>query len=158
MRIRALAVLVAAGAVYSVVAALAQAPSPPTFAYLYGRVAVDGANVVPETQPVIAFVNGKSCEGAPTQTFVAAEGDDVPPEDIGRTVYVIDVLADGENVYEREGCGHPGDPILLYLPAIGRMSSTQPLFQPGPLRADLPLDLWLSYRQVVPAVASEGAD
>jgi hypothetical protein len=134
--------------------ALAQAPSR-LFAYLYGRVAVDGECRAGDAAR-LAFV-GKSCEVRP-RNFVTTEGDDIPPEDIGKTVYVVDVLADGHNVYEREGCAHPGDPILLYLPAIGRMSSTQPLFQPGPVRADLQLDIWLGYRQVVPAVASEGAD
>ncbi|MGH2627842.1 MAG: hypothetical protein ACRDHY_14465, partial [Anaerolineales bacterium] len=85
----------------------AQAPAPPTFGYLFGQVTVEGENIAPETQPVIAFVNGVSCGSA--QTFIAIEGDEVPPADVGRTVYVIDVFADGARNYERPGCGHPGD-------------------------------------------------
>ena len=142
-------------------AALAGAQSPPgapTFAYLYGQVLVGGENVAPESQPVIAFVNGISCGGAPTTTLVATEGDDVPEEDIGRTVYVIDVLANGTNNYERTGCGEPGLPIMLYLPAIGRMSSQQPLFQSGPIRADLELDIALTQRAGIPQLAADGAN
>jgi hypothetical protein len=142
-------------------AALAGAQSPPgapTFAYVYGQVLVGGANISPETQPVIAFVNGVSCGGTPTTTLVATAGDDVPEEDIGRTVYVIDVLANGTNNYERVGCGQPGVPIMLYLPSMGRMSSQQPLFQSGPIRADLELDIALSQRTGIPQLASDGAN
>lgn len=142
-------------------AALAAAQSPPgapTFAYVYGQVLIGGANISPETQPVIAFVNGVSCGGTPTTTIVAAEGDDVPEEDIGRTVYVIDVLANGTNTYERLGCGQPGIPITLYLPSIGRMSSQQPLFQSGPIRVDLELDVALSQRAGIPQLAADGAN
>lgn len=157
IRITALATTAVAGAVCSLALALAQ-PSPPTFAYLYGQVLVGGQNISPQTQPVIAFVNGKSCTGTPTTTFVATEGDDIPEEDVGRTVYVIDVLADGSALYERPGCGQAGDPIIFWFPEIGRMPSTRPLFQPGPTRADLELDVHLAYRGVVPELASEGAD
>ncbi|MEX0782745.1 MAG: hypothetical protein WD557_08850 [Dehalococcoidia bacterium] len=143
------------------VVALVHAQSPPgapTFAYVYGRVLLGGENLIPDTQPVIAFVNGKACGGTPTNTLVASEGDDVKPEDVGRTVYVIDVLADGTNTYERLGCGRPGDPILLYFPAAGRTSSVQPLFQSGPLRADLELDIALSQRAGIPQLAADGAN
>jgi hypothetical protein len=106
---------------------------------------------------VIAFVNGQSC-GAPANTLVAVEGDDVPEEDVGRTVYVIDVLANGANNYEREGCGQPGDAIMLYFPASGRASSEQPLFQAGPSRVDLELDVMLGHRVGLPSLASDGTD
>lgn len=139
--------------------ALAQdAPGPPSFAYAYGRVLVNGENLAPEVQPVIAFVNGKSCGGAPVSTFVATPGDDVPDEDVGRTVYVIDVLADGTNTYERPGCGRSGDPIMLYFPTIGRSSTQQPLFQPGPLRTDLELDVALQFRATLPQLSGDGTD
>ncbi len=142
-------------------AALVQAqtpPGPPTFAYVYGRVTLNGENITPETQPVLAFVNGNSCGGAPAQTFVATDGDVVPEEDIGATVYVIDVLADGENTYERDGCGNPGDPIVLYLPGIGRMAGVQPLFQAGPIRADIELDVSLQFRASLPQLATDAAN
>lgn len=130
-------------------------PGPPTFAYLYGRVTLNGANVSPEMQPVVAFVNGNSCGGAPAQTFVATDGDDVPDQDIGATVYVVDVLAGGAATYEREGCGHAGDPVILYFPAVGRMAAAQPLFQAGPIRADIELDIALQFRASLPQVATD---
>ena len=153
--------LIAAASAAAGWAALAGAQSPPgapTFAYVYGRVLQGGENISPEAQPVIAIVNGASCGGTPTTTLVATEGDDVPEEDVGRTVYVIDVLANGTNTYERAGCGQPGLPITLYFPAIGRMSSQQPLFQAGPIRADLELDIALIHRSTVSQVASDGSN
>ncbi len=148
-----LAIIVTGGVGWAALAQAQTVPSPPTFAYLYGRVTVGVENVSPETQPVLAFVNGTSCGGAPTETFIATEGDDTPDEDVGATVYVIDVLADGESSYEREGCGHPGDPITIYLPSIGRMGSSQPLFQAGHTRADIELDVVLQFRASVPQLA-----
>ncbi len=133
-------------------------PGPPSYGYVYGRVLVGGENISPEIQPVVAFVNGKSCGGGSAQTFVAVEGQDVPAEDVGRTVFVIDVLADGTKNYERSGCGHPGDPIALYFPAIGRSATFTPLFQAGPLRADIELDVVFAQRASLPQVASDGAD
>lgn len=153
--------LMAAGGVIAVATfgslAMAQTPpTPPTFTYLYGLALLGGENLSPENQPVVAFVNGQSCGGGTAQTFVATEGENVPDGDVGRTVYVIDVLADGTKTYERAGCGHPGDPILLYFPMSGRMASTQPLFQAGPLRADVDLGVALPHRAVIPQVASDG--
>ena len=133
-------------------------PTPPSFTYLYGQALLGGENVAPEVQPVVAFVNGKSCGGGSPQTFVATEGTDVPEEDVGRTVYVIDVLADGTKNYERPGCGRPGDAILIYFPKVGRMAGVQPLFQAGPLRADLELEVALGYRGVLPQLANDGTD
>lgn len=152
------AVIAVSGALAALVSlGLAESqPVPPSFAYLYGRVLVEGENISPESQPVMAFVNGKSCGGAPSNTFVAIEGEGVPDEDVGRTVYVLDVLADGTKVYERPGCGHTGDQVILYFPVIGRMSSQRPLFQPGPQRADLELDIALQFRAGIPAIATDG--
>jgi hypothetical protein len=149
--------LVAAG-IASIAAAAQGQPAPPTFAYLNGRVTVNEANVSPEYQPVLAFVHGNSCGGALTNTFVATEGDDVPEEDVGSTVYVIDVLSDGSQNYERAGCGRPGDVITLYLPSIGRMASAQPLFQAGPTRADIELDVALDFRARAPQLAGDPLD
>lgn len=133
-------------------------PGPPSYAYLYGQALVGGENINPAIQPVVAFVNGKSCGSGTAQTFIATKGQDVPDEDVGRTVYVIDVLADGTKNYERPGCGHPGDPITIYFPDIERMSSFEPLFQAGGLRANLELDVTLSHRGVLPQLASDGGD
>jgi hypothetical protein len=132
-------------------------PAAPTFAYIYGQALINGQNLTPEVQPVIAFVNGQSC-GAPATTLVATEGDDVPEEDVGRTVYVIDVLADGTDNYERPGCGEAGDPVVLYFPASGRISTDQPIFQSGPIRADLDLDVALDNRAGLPSLASDGTN
>jgi hypothetical protein len=41
---------------------------------------------------------------------------------------------------------------------MGRMSSQQPLFQSGPIRADLELDIALSQRTGIPQLASDGAN
>lgn len=139
-------------------AALAQAqPAPPTFATFYGQVLVGGENLDPVTQPVIAFVNGKSC-GVATQTLIAEPGEGVPEDDVGKTVYVIDVLADGSDNYERIGCGHPGDPITLYFPVAGRTSTTQPLFQALQTRADIDLDISLSHSAGIPSLAADGVN
>jgi hypothetical protein len=152
-----IATLVTAGIASWALAESQAQPAPPTFAYLFGRVTVEGENVSPEAQPVLAFVNGKSCGEAAT-TFVATEGEDVPDDDVGSTVYVIDVLGDGTHNYEREGCGHPGDPITIYLPTIGRMASARPLFQAGPTRADVELDILLAFRAGVPQLASDASN
>uniref|UniRef100_UPI00332CC1B7 hypothetical protein n=1 Tax=Pseudoalteromonas sp. 5-MNA-CIBAN-0065 TaxID=3140421 RepID=UPI00332CC1B7 len=85
-------------------------------------------------QPVIAIVRGRACgEGT---TTVATE----PPADAGKTVYVLQVLADGPEAGQRPGCGRDGDVAMLYFPAAGRIALEQPLFQTGQtVRADLTL-------------------
>jgi hypothetical protein len=151
------ATLVTGGMAFAAAAEAQSPPAPPTFAYLYGRATVGGENIVPESQPLLAFVNGKSCGAMAANTFVAADGDGVPEEDVGSTVYVIDVLAGGDRNYERPGCGQTGDPITLYPPAMGRLPSVQPLFRAGPMRADLEFDVNLQFRAILPQLAPDSA-
>lgn len=145
----------ALAAALAFVAAHADGPPQPDFFWPYGTVQRDGANIEPAEQPMIAFVNGSSCGDAFTR--IAPEGPDTPQGDAGKTVYVVDVLADGTNPGDRAGCGHPGNPVLFYLPLIGRMAAQQPLFTAGSARVDLDLTIELSNRLVAPVTAADGA-
>ncbi len=153
--LRRLAVPAAAVVGLALVAVHADGPPQPDFFWPYGTVQIDGANIEPAEQPVIAFVNGKSCGDAFTK--VAPEGPDTPEGDAGKTVYVVDVLADGTNPGDRAGCGRAGDPVSFYFPPIGRMAAQQPLFTAGSARVDLDLSVELANRLVAPMAASDGA-
>jgi hypothetical protein len=131
-------------------------PGAPDFAWPYGTVQVDGANLDPAVQPVIALVNGQSCGDGLTQVAGAAPG--TPPGDIGKTVYVVDVLAHGSGVGQRPGCGVAGLPIWLWFPVAGRFALEQPLFGPGGQRADLELGPPLAFRLRSPQVARDGVE
>lgn len=131
-------------------------PGPPDFAWPYGIVRADGANLDPAAQPVVAIVNGQACGSALTQ--VAAPGPDTPASDVGRTVYVVDVLADGTRPGQRGGCGVAGVPIRFWFPVAGRLALQQPLFAPGGQRVDLDLGPPLEFRMVAPVVASDGVN
>lgn len=135
---------------------LADSPPAPDFFWPYGRVQLNGTNISPEVQPVIAFVNGKACGFAQTQ--VAQPVPDTPPGDIGKTVYVVDVLADGNAQGERPGCGHTGDAVVLYFPLIHRIAGQQPSFRQGGLRVDLDLGPALSYQLSAPMLAGDGTN
>lgn len=113
----AVGVLASSFLAFAVVSAVSAAgPPQPDFAWPYGKVQQDGANITPGVQRVIALVNGKACgEG---MTLVAQAGPGVPAGDVGKTVYVVDVLADGTSPGQRVGCGHPGDIISLYFPGF----------------------------------------
>lgn len=134
--------------------AQAQTPPQPDFFWPYGIVALDGGNIDPAIQPVVAFVNGKVC-GQGTTT-IATAGPGVPPSDIGRTVYVIDVLADGTNTGQSQGCGTPGAPVTLYFPQAQRVAFEQPTFQQGGHRYDLNLGPALIFKLQGPMVANDG--
>lgn len=136
--------------------ALAVDPPQPDFFWPYGIVQVDGANVSPELQPVLALVNGKVCGEA--TTLVATAGPGVPPGDVGKTVYVVDVLADGAATGQREGCGRPGDTVLLYFPASRRMAVQQLAFVSGGQRANVDLGAELQFRLQGPMVANDGVN
>ncbi|WP_322797005.1 hypothetical protein [Tepidiforma sp.] len=155
---RAALAAVAAAAFCIPVGARAQpaSPGPPDFAWPYGIVRLDGANIEPPIQPVIALVNGRACGSDLTR--IAEPGPGTPPTDVGRTAYVVDVLADGQAPGQRPGCGVPGLPILLYFPALGRFALQQPTFAPGPQRLDLDLGPGLPYRLASPVVASDGTN
>jgi hypothetical protein len=139
-----------------VTAALAVDPPQPDFFWPYGQVQLDGANLEPEVQPVIAIVNGRACGEAETRVVEAGEG--VPPADVGKTVYVVDVLADGSNEGQRVGCGRPGDAVTLYFPASHRFATGQLQFVVGSLRADVELGAALANRLPLPMLAGDSAE
>ncbi len=132
----------------------AAGPPQPDFAWPYGRVQQDGANIAPAVQRVIALVNGKACGEA--ITLVAQAGSGVPTGDVGKTVYVVDVFADGANPGQRPGCGHPGDVISLYFPDSHRLAAQQTTFQTGSQRFDIDLASELVFRLQGPMLANDG--
>ena len=133
--------------------AAAQAPGPPDFYWPYGIVQADGGNLSPAVQPVYAFVNGIRCgEGV---TLVATAGANVPAGDVGKTVYKIDVLADGSRVDQRPGCGEAGDEVTLYFPAMRRFAVQSPTFKQGGERLDLTLAGALQYRVITPQTSRD---
>lgn len=133
----------------------AQQPPAPTFFWPYGKVQVAGTNLTPAVQPVIAFVNGRACGDDMTLVATAAPG--TPAGDVGKTVYTINVLADGSGSGERAGCGHAGDSVLLYFPLTG-MAVQQPAFHQGPQRADVDIVQTMSYRLQAPMMAADGTN
>ena len=135
--------------------AVASSPPAPDYFWPYGKVLIDGANITPEVQPVIAFVNGRVCGTA--QPLVATAADGTPADDVGRTVYVIDVAANGGGVGQRPGCGHANDRVVLYFPASHRMGSQQPIFKQGGERVDLELGVNLQYQLRATQIAGDGA-
>lgn len=133
--------------------AVAQGPPQPDFYWPYGTVSIEGENIEPAVQPVLAIVNGRVCgSGA---TTIANAGPDVPPTDVGRTVYVLDVLADGTNAGQAPGCGTPGDLVTLYFPESQRVAFERPLFRQGPERVDLNLGPILTSRLQTPMLAAD---
>ena len=128
-------------------------PPAPDFYWPYGLARANGASVDPATQTLIEFVRGNSC--GDTQTKVALAGPNVPTSDIGNTVYVVDIAANGSLPGERPGCGQTGDPVLFYLPGMHRTALQQPLFHQGNERVDLDFDNQLPYQRRAPQVASD---
>lgn len=126
--------LTAAGGVIPLVTAFASDPPLPTELRLYGTVNVGGANLDPAAQPVIALIGGLPC-GAGT-TFLNGPAE---PDDPGKTVYVIDVAADGTRANEVRGCGLPGTPVRLYFPASGQFSPVTASFASGIARFNVTL-------------------
>jgi len=129
-------------------------PSAPDFTTVFGPVQLDSQNILPNEQPVIAFVNGRSCGTDTTQ--VAA---DVPSNepDIGKTVYAVDVLADGTGFSQLPECGADGDTITFYFPALHRVANETSTFTGvGFKREELTLDSELIFRFPVPLVTADG--
>jgi hypothetical protein len=87
---------------------------------------------------------------------VATATADTPASDIGKTVYVIDVLADGSGPGQRPGCGRAGDPVLFWFPTLGALATQQPTFQPGESRLDLTADHPLPNRLTLLSVSTDG--
>ncbi len=133
-------------------------PGPPGIPFMaYGQVQVSGANISPEVQKVIVFVNGVECGTAMTKVATAGAG--TPAEEVGKTVYVIDVLADGGTAYgSKAGCGRPGDLVTFYFPAIHRVATQHPAWQTGARRENLELGVALTNRLVVAAVSAKVAN
>ena len=134
--------------------AFADSPPAPDFYWPYGKVQIFGGNLSPSAQPAIAFVNGKACGTA--QVIVAPPAEGTPIGDVGRTVYVIDVLADGTGIGQRPGCGRPGDPVTLYFPKSG-IAVQQPPFKQGGQRIDLDIGVRTIYRLQAPLMAADGS-
>lgn len=152
---------VAAGVLASSILAIAAVclvsaagPPQPDFAWPYGKVQQDDANLAPAVQRVIGIVNGKACGEA--MTLIALAGVGVPAGDVGKTVYVVDVLADGPNSGQRPGCGRPGDIISLYFPDSHRLAAQQTTFQAGSQRLDVDLAPELVFRLQGPMLANDG--
>ena len=131
-------------------AAFAQAPPAPDFYWPYGLARSGGASV-PAGQPVIAFIRGLSC--GLDQTKVATAGP--PDSDIGKTVYVIEIAADGNGPAQRPGCGRAGDPVLFYLPAQHLTAIQQPTFHQGQERVDLDFENQLRFQARAPQLAGD---
>ncbi|MFN8616666.1 MAG: hypothetical protein U0837_06185 [Dehalococcoidia bacterium] len=159
---RSLPWLMAAGVLASLFLALtairarAADPPQPDFFWPYGKVQLDGANIFPTSQRVIGIVNGKSCGDA--STLVAQAGAGVPAGDVGKTVYVVDILAGGTNSGQRPGCGHPGDVVSLYFPQMHRFALQEAAFAPGSLRLDVDLGGELPFRLQGPMLANDGTN
>ena len=129
-------------------------PPQPDFFWPYGKVQVDGENVAPPVQRVIGIVNGRACGEA--MTLVAQAGPGVPAGDVGKTVYVVDILAAGPGPGQRPGCGAPGDPVSLYFPELHRFALQQTTFLAGNRRFDVDLGPEMPFRLVGPLLAADG--
>ncbi len=134
--------------------ALAQSPPQPDFFWPYGTVLHGATNLDPVDQPLVSIVRGQAC--GVTRPLVATAQTGTPAGDVGKTVYAIDVLADGSGSGQIPGCGRTGDAVLFYLPAAGLVSTQQPLFHAGDERVDLTMDTSLSVRLVLPVVSDDG--
>jgi hypothetical protein len=137
-------------------AARADDPPAPDFFWPYGRAQIDGQNISPPSQTVLAYVNGRQCGQA--TTLIAPPADGTPPGDVNRTVYVIDVLADGSSAGQRPGCGHAGDPVTLYFAGSRRVAIQQPLFKQGGERWDVDLGPELSFHVTGAMLAGDGSN
>ena len=130
-------------------------PAPPDFTTVFGPVQLDGQNISPAVQPIVAFVNGNSCGDSEEQTQVASD-DPANAPDIGKTVYAISVFADGSGFGQSPGCGTSGDSIHFYLPALHRMANETATFDGvGFTRQELTLGPELQFRATVPVLAAD---
>jgi hypothetical protein len=87
---------------------------------------------------------------------VALPDDGTPQDDVGKTVYALDVLADGTDGGERIGCGRAIDPVALYFPLLHRFATPQPPFAAGTSRVDIELGTALPSQVRLAAVGSDG--
>lgn len=134
--------------------AQADTPPSPDFFWPYGKALVSGTNLSPAVQTVIGLANGRAC--GVDQTLIAQAGTGTPADDVGKTVYVVNILADGTAAGQKIGCGKPGDPVIMYFPESHRVGSPQTVFQQGGLRVDLDLSTELSFRLNFPLASGDG--
>ena len=157
----ALLAVIAVAAAVAAFPSRAQPPAFPEFTTVYGRALIDGENLQPADQPLVAFVNGRACGWTSAGLAPAPDGDgeDADPDpDAGRTVYAVDARSGGDGLYQIPGCGQAGDAIRFYLPLSGRMAEEEARFGgEGAVRADLSFDVELPWRLRAPQLASEGA-
>ncbi len=160
MRLPLLALLAVTAAAVAVAAlpSRAQPPAFPEFTTVYGRALIDGVNLQPPAQPLVAFVNGRACGWTSARLAQADDGDGAPDPDAGRTVYAVDARSGGDGLYQIPGCGQAGDAIRFYLPRSGRMAVEEARFGgDGAVRADLSFAVDLSWRLRAPQLANDGA-
>lgn len=153
------AILLAAGAIAAafaaipaLVAAQGAPPSPPdTF---YGKV----PEGVGPGQGVLAIVtSGSSSQTCGVgNTLVIAPGPGVPPEDVGKIAYVVDVIADSQLA----GCGAPGRTVQFYFIGNRQMATTTGTWSgAGPVQLNLTgLGSPLTTRNYGPQVAKDGTN
>jgi hypothetical protein len=161
VRISVQAVLLIAFAAFAAVVAfrgiasgIEPPPSAPDFTTVFGPVQMDGQNLSPNEQVVIAMVNGLSCGNDVTKV---ASDDPSNAPDIGKTVYAISVLADGAGFSQAPGCGTNGDAISFYFPELRRFAlETSTFTGVGFKRQELTLGPELTQRQAIPLVTSDG--
>ena len=131
-------------------------PSPPDFTTVFGPVQVDGQNIVPSEQMVMAFVNGRSCG---TDSTKVASDDPSNEPDIGKTVYAVSVLADGSGFSQALGCGTNGDTVSFYFPDLHRLANESTMFSGvGFKREELTLGSEMSFRLPTTLVTADGID
>ena len=155
----ALLAVIAVAAAVAAFPSLAQPPAFPEFTTVYGRALIDGENLQPSEQPLVAFVNGRACGWTSVGLAPDDDGEDAEADpDAGRTVYAVDARSGGDGLYQIPGCGQAGDAIRFYLPLSGRMAEEEARFGgEGAVRADLSFDVELPWRLRAPQLASEGA-
>jgi hypothetical protein len=129
-------------------------PPQPDFFWPYGTALVGAENLQPVPQPVVALVRGIVCGAGSTKLATSEPG--TPADDVGKTVYVVDVLADGAGPGQRKGCGRPDDVVMFYFPASGRVANQSIPFRQGGLRADLDLQIALTTRVSLMMPAADG--
>ena len=128
-------------------------PPPPDFTTIFGPVQLDGQNIVPNDHLIIAMVNGRGC-GYDTTKVAADDPSNAP--DIGKTVFAINVLADGTGSSQALGCGVPGDRIYFYFPDLRRFATETAQFVGiGFERTPLTLSEELTNRIYLPLVVKD---
>lgn len=152
----ALAAVAGIFAFRGVVSGVEPPPTAPDFTTVFGPVQLDGQNLIPNEQVVIAIVNGLSCGNDVTQV---ASDDPTNAPDIGKTVYAINVLADGSGFSQAPGCGTNGDAVSFLFPELHRIAvETSTFTGVGFTRQELTLGPELTFRQSIPLVTSDGVN